>query len=50
MSLEQLDRPLALLLIVAVPLAWGLGTEYVFELLRRRRGSCKECGESDAGE
>ncbi len=36
---EYLDRPLAIVLIVAIPLAWGLGVEYVFELLRRKRAS-----------
>ena len=36
---EYLDRPLAILLIVAIPLAWGLGAEYVFELWRRKRAS-----------
>ena len=50
MTLEQLDRPLALFLIVAVPLAWGLGTEYIFELMRRRRRSCEQCAESEARE
>ena len=34
---EQLDKPLAVVLVVAVPLVWGLGAAYVFELLRRRR-------------
>ncbi|MCK4601902.1 MAG: hypothetical protein KAU28_05520 [Phycisphaerae bacterium] len=36
---EQLDKPLAIFLVVALPLAWGLGAEYVFELLRRRKNS-----------
>ena len=39
---EQLDKPLAILLTVALPLVWGLGVEYVFELLRRRRNSRHE--------
>lgn len=34
---EYLDRPLAIVLMVVIPLAWGLGVEYVFELWRRRR-------------
>lgn len=34
--LEKLDKPLAMILLVALPLAWGLGVEYIFELLRRR--------------
>jgi hypothetical protein len=28
---------LAIFLMIALPLAWGLGAEYVFERLRRRR-------------
>ena len=36
---ESLDKLLAIVLIVAIPLAWGLGMEYVFELLRRKRAS-----------
>ena len=36
---ECLDRPLAIVLMVVIPLAWGLGVEYVFELLRRKRAS-----------
>jgi hypothetical protein len=47
MTLEQIDRPLALFLVIAVPLAWGLGMEYVFELLRRRRSASGEGGESE---
>ena len=36
---KEWDASLALILIVALPLVWGLGVEYVFELLRRRRGN-----------
>ncbi len=42
MTWEQLDSPVAILLIVLLPLAWGLGVEYVFDLLRRRRNSRNE--------
>ena len=34
---EQLGSLLAVFTACALPLAWGLGAEYVFELLRRRR-------------
>ena len=34
---QWLDRPLAIFLMVAVPLAWGLAVEYLLELRRRRR-------------
>ena len=34
---QALDRPLALLVIVMLPLAWGLGVEYLFELWRRKK-------------
>lgn len=33
---EQLDKLAAMVLIVALPLSWGLVVEFVFELLRRR--------------
>ena len=33
---QHLDRPLAIFLLVALPLAWGMGVEYVFHLLRSR--------------
>jgi hypothetical protein len=47
---EFLDKPIALLLLVALPLAWGLTVEYVFEL-RRRRLKRKEREKSpDAGD
>ena len=39
MILKEWDTSLALILIVALPLAWGLGAEYIFELLRRRKGN-----------
>ena len=32
---ESLDKPLAIVLTIALPLAWGLGVEYAFELMRR---------------
>lgn len=34
---QQIDKLTGLFLIVALPLLWGLGVEYMFELLRRRR-------------
>ena len=34
---QQLDKPLAIFLMIALPLVWGLAAEYVFERLRRRR-------------
>ncbi len=43
---QQLDKPLAIFLIVALPLVWGLAAEYVFELLRRKRGSGREASEN----
>jgi len=39
---EIVDKPLAIFLIIAVPLLWGLGVEIVFELLRRRKLSPTE--------
>ncbi len=33
----DLGTPLAIFLMIALPLAWGLGVEYVFERLRRRK-------------
>ena len=33
---QQIGKLAAMLSIVALPLAWGLGVEYVFDLLRRR--------------
>ncbi len=33
---ELPDKALAIFLIVAIPLLWGLGVEFAFELLRRR--------------
>jgi len=36
-----LDKTLAVVLVVVVPLAWGLGAAYVFEMLRRRRKARK---------
>jgi hypothetical protein len=32
-----MTKLLALLLTVGLPLAWGIGTYHLFELLRRRR-------------
>jgi hypothetical protein len=31
----QLDKIEAIFLVVVIPLAWGLGVEFIFELLRR---------------
>ena len=42
MTWKQIDTPVAILLTILLPLAWGLGVEYVFDLLRRRRNSRKE--------
>ena len=36
---ERLEKPLAILLMIGLPLAWGLGVEYLFELIRRQRNS-----------
>jgi len=33
---KQIDKIAAILLIVILPLAWGLIVEHAFELLRRR--------------
>jgi len=44
----NLDTPLALFLIVALPLAWGLGVAYVFERLRRRKIRPTEPEDPDA--
>jgi hypothetical protein len=34
---DEVGESLEILLLIALPLAWGLATEYVFERLRRRR-------------
>ena len=44
----NLDRPLAIFLMIALPLAWGLGVAYVFELLRRRKVRVTEPQEPEA--
>lgn len=44
----NLGRPLAIFLMVALPLAWGLGVEYVFELLRRRKVRVTDLEDPDA--
>ena len=43
---ESLDKPLAIFILIAIPLAWGVGVEYIFELLRRRRGASQDESES----
>ena len=30
-----MDKPLAILLMIALPLGWGLAADWVFEVLRR---------------
>ena len=44
----DLTKPLAVFLMVAVPLVWGLGVAYVFELLRRRKIHPTEPEDPDA--
>jgi len=36
------------ILLVVIPIAWGLSINYVFELLRRSRGGPGKGGEADA--
>jgi hypothetical protein len=43
----HLDKFVGLFLVVALPLGLGLGAEYVFELLRRRK---KPDGANETGE
>jgi hypothetical protein len=45
---EALDTPLAIAAMVLLPLLWGLGVEYAFELLRRRRRRATGADRKDA--
>jgi hypothetical protein len=38
------EKALALVLIIAIPLCWGLGVEWAFDLRRRRKGARNDEG------
>ncbi len=40
----------ALALLVIIPLTWGLGVDYVFELLRRRKRSAVQTDQQESVE
>ncbi len=47
-----MSKPLEIVLLIALPAAWGLIVEFVFEHLRRRRddGQASGCGDSADGD
>jgi len=42
-----MSKLVQVILLVALPLAWGLGVEWVFEHLRRRRASGQGRGDGE---